>query len=228
MPEALAVTHLICDCDGVLVDSESVAARFLIDALSARWPGREIAPVVLPLLGQRTEAVLLRAAAQFGETLQQDEIEVLRQRLEQACAVAPMVAGVDLALARIALPKACASNSDTAHVRTILQRNKLGQFFGERIYCADRVPSPKPAPDVYLAAAQGFGVASAQCVVVEDSVTGVSAAVRAGMQVIGFVGGAHNSPAQAANLRAAGAQYVLEQMAALPELVERLALGQGA
>ncbi len=63
MSQRLAVTHMICDCDGVLVDSESVAAELLIGELSRRWPGTEIAPLVLPLLGQRIEAVLGSVAA---------------------------------------------------------------------------------------------------------------------------------------------------------------------
>jgi beta-phosphoglucomutase-like phosphatase (HAD superfamily) len=218
----LAVTHMICDCDGVLVDSESVAAGVLIAELGARWPSVDIAALVLPLLGQRIEAVLASVAQQVGGSLAPDEVDRLRTRLEAACALAPMVAGVDLAFARIDLPKACASNSDTAHVRAILQRNGLTRFFDERLYCADQVSRPKPAPDVYLAAAQGFGVAPARCVVIEDSTTGVTAAVSAGMQVIGFVGGGHTNPQQERALRAAGARFVLDHMDALPELVASL------
>jgi len=55
MSKLLAPTHMICDCDGVLVDSESVAATLLIAELSQRWPTVDIAPILLPLLGQRIE-----------------------------------------------------------------------------------------------------------------------------------------------------------------------------
>ncbi len=60
---------LICDCDGVLIDSEAVAAGVLVRELEARWPGVEVRPIVLPLLGLRTERVLAGAAAQAGHTL---------------------------------------------------------------------------------------------------------------------------------------------------------------
>jgi len=222
MQKLLPPTHMICDCDGVLVDSESVAADLLIAELSRRWPGVDIAPILLPLLGQRIEGVLQTVARQVGASFETHEIETLRQRLELACAEAPMVEGVDTAFARISLPKACASNSDTAHVKAIMQRHGLRRFFEERIYCADSVAHPKPAPDVYLAAARGFGVAPACCVVLEDSTTGVTAAVRAGMRVIGFVGGGHSTPLQDQALRAAGAHYVLEHMDALPDLIAAL------
>jgi len=228
MPSLLPPTHMICDCDGVLVDSESVAAELLIAELSQRWPGVEISPILLPLLGQRIEVVLHTVATQVGSGFEVYEIEALRQRLEHACEQAPMVPGVDTAFARIGLPKACASNSDTAHVRAILQRHGLRRFFDDRVYCADSVAHPKPAPDVYLAAARGFGVSPARCVVVEDSTTGVTAAVRAGMRVIGFIGGGHNAPGQDQALRAAGAHYVLTHMDALPDLIAGLAAGQGA
>jgi beta-phosphoglucomutase-like phosphatase (HAD superfamily) len=78
---------------------------------------------------------------------------------------------------------------------------------------------PKPAPDVYLAAAKGFGLASSACLVVEDSVTGVTAASAAGMTVLGFIGGGHASEAQIGALHAAGASHVFDDMTQLPELV---------
>lgn len=220
---SVAITHMICDCDGVLVDSESVAAAILLEELGQRWPDVELKPLLLPLLGQRIEVVLGEMALAVGAPLAPADVESVRARLEQACALAPMVEGVDLAFARIPLPKACASNSDTAHVQGILRRNGLTHFFGDRLYCADRVERPKPAPDVYLAAARGFGVEPARCVVVEDSTAGVTAAVAAGMTVIGFTGGTHHGAHQAQLLREAGARFVLEHMDALPDLVARLA-----
>ena len=58
---------LICDCDGVLIDSEAVAARMLVQELQARWPGADVEPVVLPLLGLRIESVLEGTAMQPGK-----------------------------------------------------------------------------------------------------------------------------------------------------------------
>jgi len=212
---------LICDCDGVLIDSEAVAARMLVHELEARWPDCDVEPVVLPLLGLRIERVLENAAAQLGRSLSAGDIAEIRHAVEVAAMQAPAVAGIAEALAQIALPKACASNSFRAYVQTVLARTGLEAFFGGRLYCADAVAMPKPAPDVYLAAASGFGLASSACLVVEDSVTGVTAASAAGMTVLAFIGGGHASESQIDALQAAGAAHVFDDMTQLPVLVDQ-------
>jgi HAD superfamily hydrolase (TIGR01509 family) len=200
-PVTEARLALICDCDGVLIDSEAVAARMLVHELEARWPGAD------------------NAAAQLGRSLSAADMDAIRQAVEAAAMQAPAVTGIAAALAQIPLIKACASNSFKAYVRTVLARTELEAFFGGRLYCADSVALPKPAPDVYLAAAQGFGLASTACLVVEDSVTGVTAASAAGMMVLAFIGGGHASEAQIGALRAAGASQVFDDMTQLPALV---------
>ena len=213
---------LICDCDGVLIDSEAVAARVLVAQLEARWPGAQVEPVVMPLLGQRIERVLAGAAAELGRALNADDVAAIRTAAESAAMQAPVFDGVTDALRAIALTKACASNSYAAVVRSVLERTGLVAFFGERVYCADQVERPKPAPDVYLAAARGLDVEPAACIVVEDSVAGVTAARAAGMTVLGFVGGSHIGHAHTLALRDAGASDVFDRMSALPALAAAL------
>jgi HAD superfamily hydrolase (TIGR01509 family) len=210
---------LICDCDGVLIDSEAVAARVLVRELEARWPGADVAPVLMPLLGQRIERVLAGACEAFGRTLTTEDVAAIGVAAEREAQEAPLFPGVAAALAAVTLVKACASNSYTAVVRAVLLRNGLETFFGERVYCADQVAKPKPAPDVYLAAAHGVGVAPAACLVVEDSVAGVSAARAAGMTVLGFVGGTHVGETHALELREAGASEIFDDMSTLPARV---------
>ncbi|RDK04553.1 HAD family hydrolase [Paraburkholderia lacunae] len=219
---------LICDCDGVLIDSEAVAAHMLVHELEARWPDTDVEPVVLPLLGLRIEKVLQGTATQLGKSLSADEIDAIRSAVEAAAMQAAAVEGIEAALAQVPLTKACASNSFRPYVETVLARTGLVRFFGERLFCADAVPNPKPAPDVYLAAAQGLGLAPAACLVVEDSVTGVTAASAAGMTVLGFIGGGHASDAQIDALHAAGARHVFDDMQQLPELVAQWALSATA
>ncbi|CAJ3880380.1 HAD-superfamily hydrolase [Burkholderia pseudomallei] len=214
---------LICDCDGVLIDSETIAADVLVRELEARWPGVAARPIVLPLLGLRTERVLDCASARAGRALADSDIEAIRRSVEAAAVQAPIVDDIDAALARIDLTIACASNSRRHYVDAALRRTGLKRFFGERLFCADGVARPKPAPDVYLAVAQALGVAPSQCLVVEDSATGVTAASAAGMTVLGFVGGGHASPRQVDALRAIGARRVFDDMRELPGLVSRWA-----
>jgi HAD superfamily hydrolase (TIGR01509 family) len=219
---------LICDCDGVLIDSEAVAARMLVHELEARWPDTEVEPVVLPLLGLRIEKVLQGPAEQLGKNLSVADIDAIRSAVEAAAIEAPTVEGIEAALAQVPLVKCCASNSFRPYVETVLTRTGLVRFFGERLFCADSVPNPKPAPDVYLAAARGLGLAPSACLVVEDSVTGVTAASAAGMTVLGFIGGGHASDAQIDKLRAAGARHVFDDMRQLPELVAQWTLNATA
>ncbi|CDY74207.1 Hydrolase in polyol utilization gene cluster, haloacid dehalogenase-like family [Caballeronia glathei] len=212
---------MICDCDGVLIDSEAVAARVLVDDLAALWPGLDIEPVVMPLLGLRIEAVLASAADTLGRTLDAAQIGAIRRAVEVAAVEAPPVQGIAHALSAIAIRKACASNSFSPYVDTVLNRTGLVRFFGERRFCADMVENPKPAPDVYLAASRTLRVAPAHCLVVEDSVTGVTAARAAGMAVLGFIGGGHATEGQIDALRRAGASVVFDDMTKLPGLVEQ-------
>lgn len=212
---------LICDCDGVLIHSEAVAADVLVRELKARWPGVDARPAVMPLLGLRIERVLAGAAGALGRALTDGDVEAIRRAVEAAAVNAPMVDGIDAALAEIALTTACASNSYRAYVEAALARTGLTRFFGDRLFCADAVARPKPAPDVYLAAARTLGVAPAQCLVVEDSATGITAAAAAGMTVLGFVGGGHASAAQIDALRGIGARHVFDDMHELPGYVAR-------
>ncbi|NML98093.1 HAD family phosphatase [Paraburkholderia sp. RP-4-7] len=219
---------LICDCDGVLIDSEAVAAAMLVHELEARWPDTDVEPVVLPLLGLRIEKVLQGTAAQLGRSLSVEDIEAIRRAVEAAAMQAQAVVGIEAALAQVPLTKACASNSFRPYVENVLARTGLVKFFGNRLFCADAVPNPKPAPDVYLAAALGLGLAPSACLVVEDSVTGVTAATAAGMTVLGFIGGGHASDAQIDALHAAGARTVFDDMLQLPELVAQWTLSATA
>ncbi|WP_244807723.1 MULTISPECIES: HAD-IA family hydrolase [Caballeronia] len=212
---------LICDCDGVLIDSETVAARVLVAELQALWPGVDVEPVVMPLLGLRIEAVLASAADTVNRTLTHDQVVAIRRAVEAAAMQAPTVPGIAEALAAVPFTKACASNSFSTYVDAVLQRTGLLRFFGERRFCADMVANPKPAPDVYLAAARAMRIDPLRCLVVEDSVTGVTAARAAGMPVLGFIGGGHATEGQIGALEKAGAQAVFDDMTRLPALVEQ-------
>jgi beta-phosphoglucomutase-like phosphatase (HAD superfamily) len=83
------------------------------------------------------------------------------------------------------------------------------------MFSAAEVPHGKPAPDLFLYAAERMGVVPERCIVIEDSMPGVTAAVAAGMTVIGFVGASHCRPGDAARLAAQGAIVVIDDMAQL-------------
>ena len=221
----MTITHLISDCDGVLIDSEAIALQALADFLTPIAGDRErVLPLIRPRLGLKLEALVLGVCAELGlpEPTVAD-LAVMRNVVEAECdRKAEPVPGVQAALRAIALPKAVASNSRLVRVQGLLERTGLISLFDGGLYTADIAGRPKPDPAVYLMAAAGMGARAADCVVVEDSITGVHAAVAAGTVVVGFTGGPHSPLDQAERLREAGARLVFGSMAELPELVEGL------
>jgi HAD superfamily hydrolase (TIGR01509 family) len=216
---------LICDCDGVIIDSEVIADRVLVDLLRETYPGHDFTAVLANSFGLKTRAILERLASHLGAPLPADFLERMRATLWQALdRDARPIDGVREALQRIDLPVAVASNSSEAWIATALERAGLMARVAGRIFSADSVAAPKPSPDVYLLAAATLGVAPARCLVVEDSETGVIAARAAGMAVVGFIGASHIPNDHGATLAALGARQVVDRMAALPATVALLRL----
>jgi HAD superfamily hydrolase (TIGR01509 family) len=112
------------------------------------------------------------------------------------------------------IPAAVASNAGRGELQAKLKRLGLLELFAGRVFSFEDVPRPKPAPDIYLAAALSCGAAPADCVVVEDSLLGARAGVAAGCRVLGLA-----RETDAAVLAAAGAAATFASMAALPGLL---------
>ena len=129
------------------------------------------------------------------------------------------VAGIAEALDGIALPVSIASNSPYSRIVEALRITGLTAFFGTRITTFEHVARAKPEPDIFIEAARRAGFKPAQCLVIEDSVTGVTAAAKAGCPVLGFTGTHHDQAAHGRRLRDAGAGIVFKDMAELPKLV---------
>ena len=117
--------------------------------------------------------------------------------------------GIDAALSAIKSPVCVASSSAPDRLRYTLSLVGLFTRFDPHIFSATQVQREKPAPDLFLFAAGQMEVEPSTCLIVEDSVAGVMAAVRAGMRVIGFAGGSHCGLGHAERLRQAGADQVI-------------------
>jgi HAD superfamily hydrolase (TIGR01509 family) len=130
--------------------------------------------------------------------------------------------GVAEAIEALTLPLAVVSNSRRQRVLASLATTGLDARLGEApIFTADQVAHPKPDPSLYCLAASQLGCAPGGCLVVEDSVAGVTAAHAAGMTVIGFTGASHVPAGQAERLREAGAWRILSDMQGLEALVNK-------
>lgn len=217
---------IIYDCDGVLVDSEIIAAevesKLLTDA------GYPVSPEELAerFAGLTWKDILFEvereASIPFSATLLDASEALLDKKLG---AEVRAIDGAAEAIRRIAGPRCICSNSSLHRLKLMLARTGIDQLFGEHIYSAKDVGEgrTKPAPDVFLHGAAQFDVKPAKVLVIEDSVHGIHAATAAGMRVVGFTGGSHSYPGHADKLTEAGAETVIRRMAELPATVEALA-----
>ena len=212
---------VVFDCDGVLVDSEvislGVTRRMLAEA-GLRLSDDETRK---RFLGRRQDAVLQRVEAELGSPLPNDFTGALsREILATFERDLKGVEGVRQAVEGLDARVCVASSSAPERLRFALRVTGYEALFAPNIFSSAEVPRGKPNPDLFLFAARSMGAAPQDCLVIEDSVAGVTAARAAGMKVFGFVGGSHFSgPAQAAELTAAGADLIFDDMARLPEIV---------
>jgi HAD superfamily hydrolase (TIGR01509 family) len=213
----------IFDCDGVLVDSEILAAR--VDSELLTKAGYPITPeeVIQRFAGLTAEAFMRIVADEIGHPLPADFHEEQREELDEVLAKElKAVPGVEDMLERIDGPRCIGSNSTGARLKTMLTKTGLYDRFRPYIFSAREVgdKEPKPSPNVYRYAIKEFGVEPREAIVVEDSVFGVKAAKAAGARVVGFTGGAHTWPGHADLLTEAGAETVINRLRDLPAVAE--------
>ena len=123
------------------------------------------------------------------------------------------VPGATAVVTGLPLPKAVASSGSRQGLERKLKQVGLWNHFAPHVYSADHVAEAKPAPDLFLHAADALGIAPADCLVIEDSVNGVIGARAAGMTVWGFLGGGHAHDGMGVRLTEAGAQRILADWA---------------
>lgn len=211
------------DCDGVLVDSEIIAAE--IDAEHLTRLGYPITPteVIQRFAGLTVVELGRMVESEMGRPLPADFFTEQKAELDRRLArdLQP-VAGVLALTEKIAGSRRCiCSNSSGERLKMELEKTRLYDFFAPDIFSAGEVGNrePKPSPNVYLHALNHFGVPAHEAVVIEDSVFGIMAAKLSGARVIGFTGGLHTWPGHADKLTEAGAETVINRMADLPAVV---------
>ncbi|PZO78743.1 MAG: hydrolase [Mesorhizobium amorphae] len=215
---------VIFDCDGVLVDSETISVAVLVEVIREAGGAVSAEDAFTRFLGRSMASVGEILAGEFGVFLSDKQLERFRTLLRARFAreLQP-VRGVREALAQLGCPVCVASSSSPERIRFSLERTGLLASFDPCIYSASMVSSGKPAPDLFLHAARAMGVAPERCLVVEDSPVGVAAARAAGMRVFGFTGASHAEPAGLRRkLSEAGPDLVFDDMASLPALVAAL------
>jgi HAD superfamily hydrolase (TIGR01509 family) len=214
---------VLFDCDGVLVDSEGITNGVLRDMLQELGWTLTREECMRIFLGKAVKDEKERIEAHTGRELTEEWFVRFRERRNERllAGVVPIrnaVPAVEAISDRFAGRIACCSGADRWKVEMQLAKCGLYEFFEGRIFSGHDLPRSKPAPDVYLAAMEPLGVVASRCVVIEDTVTGVTAGMAAGATVFGY------SPAEAGHdtpslLRAAGASLIFTDMSELPALL---------
>ncbi len=218
---ATPIGLVIFDCDGVLVDSEPLAMRLLLQTLAEAGVELGAEEAYEAFLGKSLATVCGILRRDYAVDVDDAALERMRARLNAAIReeLRP-IPGIAETLGKLSHRVCVASSSQVERIRLSLAVTGLDRFFGDDVFSATMVTRGKPAPDLFLFAAQRMRVAPEHCMVIEDSPAGVTAAREAGMQVLGFTGGSH---AQAAThrekLRALRPTGVFDDMAALPGLL---------
>ena len=177
---------IIFDNDGVLVDTAELASATLAKVLAEHdvdLPDTDVAS----LFGASMTSVVAAVRSRTGRQLPTTFVDRFHDEIEAAVGTeARPIPGVEGLLESLSVPLAVASNGTRSRIETLLRCAGLHRWFEGRIFSAWDVPLRKPAPDVFLAAAEAVGVPPARCVVVEDSVEGIEAANAAGMIAVAF------------------------------------------
>jgi HAD superfamily hydrolase (TIGR01509 family) len=214
---------VIFDCDGVLVDSEVISCAAHAETLTRHGYPITADQVFDRFLGRSMRHASLEVEAEMGRSLPDDFHAQVYAEIFRLFAVSlEATPHIDEALAAIALPVCVASSGPPEKISASLNRVRLWDRFAPHIFSAVQVRNGKPAPDLFLFAAAQMQAAPARCLVIEDSLAGIAAAVAAGMPVLGFYGGSHCRPGHGDRLRAAGAVAVFADMRQLPDLIARI------
>ncbi|MEM9232291.1 MAG: HAD family hydrolase [Pseudomonadota bacterium] len=214
---------IIFDCDGVLIDSEVMACA--VDAELLTGAGYKITAeeVARRFAGVPSDALYAAIEAELGRALPADLEDRFKARMvEKYRTELQPIAGAADTLRSLPHARCVASSSSPAKLALGLIQTDLFEMFYPHIFSTSLVARGKPHPDIFLYAARQMDAETEHCVVIEDSVAGVTAAHAAGMASIGFTGASHCGPDQSERLRQAGASHVIARMADLRTLLAQM------
>lgn len=217
----MPIEAVIFDCDGVLIDSEIIACRVAAEFYTQAGYPISTADYIRRFAGRTEEQNAADILAETGLNISGkiDSIDKSTARDAAFKAELKAIQGVDIALHTLKLPKAIASGSSLRRLGVSLGLTELQHHFAPHIYSAEQVPNGKPAPDVFLLAAERLVVPPKNCLVVGDSHHDITGGLAAGMMVYGFTGASHATPELTQRLLDHGAHTVFSRMELLPALV---------
>jgi HAD superfamily hydrolase (TIGR01509 family) len=186
------ISLVIFDCDGVLVDSEYLSAQVLIETFAEIGVTIDLPFVYTHFLGHSFSSVAAKFAKLHGtgvtDSFETDYRASLLRRFSSELKPMP---GVIAVLDSLAVPYCVATGSSPLRATRSLELTGLTSRVKDRLFTTSMVTYGKPAPDIFLHVAREMAVSPRQCLVIEDSASGIEAAKAAGMIVWQFAGGCH-------------------------------------
>jgi len=211
---------IIFDCDGVLVDSEPLATLAYKNVFAKHGIAVERA-VFAQCVGMKQSDILDKIAAVTGYRLpEENEPDIWQETKVQFSTFLQPTNGLSAFLNRTATSRCVASSSSLERINFSLNTTGLAHFFSEKtVFSSSMVKFGKPAPDLFLYAAQHCGFSPENCIVIEDSHFGVQGAIKAGMATIGFTGGGHTDNGHAERLLSHGASAACQSWEDVAEVL---------
>lgn len=209
------------DCDGTLVDSELIMNSVISDFLARSGVIMSPHECIRTFIGTNLAYVVRWVQEHKGVTLPPDFMDSIRPLVREKCRTELReIPGAKALLSSLTLPRAVVSNSGHEYLRLALGVTGLLEHLEPNVFSAHDVQHSKPAPDVYLHAARSMNAHPHHCLVVEDTVAGITAATAAGMRVIGLASGPHADQHYREQLRRAGAFTIVDSLSDVHALLE--------
>ncbi|KYG78062.1 HAD family hydrolase [Roseivirga spongicola] len=211
--------HILFDCDGVLIDTEIVAAEVVTNWLISEGVDINIETFIADYTGKTfTDILEILKAKQLlaASTATREAVafmdEEIRRNMRPIVGVKEMLSGVPVTASMV-------SNSAEDYVLEAIELLEANHIFQKRVFSAEMVPKGKPDPAVYLLALEKLNLNKEEVLVIEDSVAGVTASTAAGLKTVGFLGGTHVRNGHGEKLKQLGA---LDLVRSHKELTEYL------
>lgn len=213
------IKHILFDCDGVLIDTEIVAAEVVtnwlisegvdinVETFIADYTGKTFTDILEILMAKQ----LLAASTETRKAVVFMDEEI-RRNMRPITGVKEMLSGVPVTASMV-------SNSAEDYVLEAIELLEANHIFQKRVFSAEMVPKGKPDPAVYLLALEKLNLNKEEVLVIEDSVAGVTASTAAGLKTVGFLGGTHVRNGHGEKLKQLGA---LDLVRSHKELTEYL------
>jgi HAD superfamily hydrolase (TIGR01549 family) len=221
------LSALIFDFDGVIADSEALANTVLAEFVTALGHPTSLEDSLQRYTGSRWNDVIAQIEAAVGKPVPAGFSDDLKSAtLDRFRADLKEVSGAGKFIETFShVPRCIASSSSIDRLRLCLQVLNLTETFGGNVFSADMVSRGKPHPDIFLLAADRLGVKPGSCLVIEDSTSGIKAAVAAGMTAVGLCAASHIRDGHQVKLREAGAVHLANSWDEVEKIAARFFAG---